>query len=1141
MDRATSMTLSEMITAVHEAVLSSAETALRDTAMVPPQVHLFTDDPSPSYAGCVITRDFDPGEDAAWAIRGLGYPPSTLPASRMLIVWEHADLLISLNAPQPVEKRALVILDATIDDYRVTWYPFQVSAGPESPAGVRWDEPRTSRLGLPEPIIEVLDIWRDFLPEDFAATVSELERDGYTYIPAAGTDDPPPSAETVHHLVVAALATGEPAAVEHACQALRGVLAAMPEHDPQRGFHLVDFSLILQLRFENSGDLNDAAEAVRAARNAAPYPDGGMPAKRLNVLGTALRVWYEQTGESAALSEAITACRQAVDAVPDDDLNYATCLANLAWALHTQFMADGDTGSLDAAMSAAHRAFDALSPPDPRRETAAVTLGVLLHSKYSRTGELAVLNEAIELGRSAGVDSASSGWMLAARLTDLGRALEAWYRRTGELDSLREAARTERRALAVAPPDHADRTIYQLNLSGTLRALFDRTGDPAILDEAFTVARDAVKNIPAGHPFRINHLANLALIHQVRYAQTVDVAELDAAQALLRDALADASATHPQRPALLSTLGEVLDATSCHTGELGQLDEAIEITRGALESVADGHPIRCTILRTLAGIYQTRHRSSGDQAALSEAIDLLRAAAADRTAPMRARVEAARRWGGIAAAAGLTGLALEGLATAVGLLPLLAARSFHRYDSEYWLSQYGGLASDATALALETNSPDRAVELLELGRAVLIAQALEVRTDLSALRDREPRLADRFEWLSVRLENDDGEQPGSRRALADELEAVIAAVRALPGMDRFLLPPRAAELLAQASQGPIAMVNISAYRCDALVLTQNGLRVRPLPQLNPAAVTDHVARFLTALATDCRSQLRQARERGEQALTETLSWLWNSICAPILDTVDPAPGQRMWWIPTGLLSFLPLHAASGQAAGESTLDRVVSSYTPSVRTLAHARATAGDEPPARTLVVGMPHTPTAPDLPGALREASLIAGRAPDPRKLIGPDATRAAVTAALQDSAWAHFACHAITATSPSDSKLLLHDHDQRPFTAAAVSRLRLDAAALAYLSACHTAVTAAGLADEVIHIASAFHMAGYPHVIGTLWAVDDTAATTIAVLVYTGLTSGHPDPHRAPTALHNAVTRMRQSHPHQPSLWASHIHIGI
>ena len=1135
------MTLSEMVTAVREGTLHALRTELRGTVAIPPQIHLFSDGPGPAYAGFVVTRDFEPGEDAAWAIQGLGYPASTLPASRVLIIWEHAYLLSSLSVPDLAKQRALAFLDATTSGYSVTWYPYE--AGPDPQGAVRWGKPRTeNRPALPGPIIDVLDVWREFLPDDFAETMNDLVQGGYQYRPADDGADPPASAESVHALVEAALAPGEPAVVERAGQALRDALADMPERDPRRGQYLVNLSLVLQLRYENSGDLRDVADAVSAAHEAASYPDLGGTAKRLNALGTALRVWYLQTNDSAALREAITVTGQAADAIPADDLNYGTCLANHAWALHAQFMADEDSVSLDAVIAATRRARAALDVHGSavNREIAAMQLGVVLHSEYAQTGELAVLKEAIELLRSAIARSALSGWFLAAQLHNLSRALDAWYLRTGELDSLREAIRTERRALAAAPPDHPDRPLYQLNLSEALRSLFDRTGDLAALDEAFTVARDAVANVPAEHPFRINHLANLGVLGLVLYTQAGHVTQLDAAQSLLRKALASAPLTHPLRPAVLAALGEVLDVTSRHTGEFGRLDEAIELTREALDATADGQLGRGEVLRTLAGLYQTRHENLGDQTALPEAIKLLQAATADQTAPVRRRVDAARRWGSIAAAAGLTGLALDGLAAAVELLPQLAARSLHRYDSEYWLSQYAGLASDAAALALAADSPERAVELLELGRAVLIAQALEIRTDRSALRDRDPRLADRFEWFSMRLENDDSEQPDNRRTLADGLAATIAEVRALPGLEGFLRPPKAAELLAQADQGPVIMVNVSEYRCDALVLAGHGLQVRRLPQLSPGALADRVNRFQTAL-TDCRSQLRAARERGEQTLAETLSWLWDSVCAPVLDTVNPAPGQRIWWIPTGLLGFLPLHAASSQATGESTLSRVVSSYTPSVRTLAHARTTAGGETTGRTLVVGMPHTPDSSDLPGAMRETGLVAERAPDPQRLIGPAATYAAVTGALRDSAWAHFACHAVTAASPSDSQLLLHDHDQRPFTAAVISRLRLESAALAYLSACDTAVTGTDLADEVIHIASTFHIAGYQHVVGTLWAVRDDAAAAIAELVYRELTSGHPDPHRVPTALHNAITRMRESHPDEPSLWASHVHIGI
>ena len=1137
------MPLTEMVNAVREGILSSAGTTLGGTVLVPPQAHLFTD--GPGYAGCVVTRDFDRGEDAAWAIAGLGFPLATLPASRALLMWEQADLLTSLNAPEPATERALVFLDATTDDYRVTWYPFELPVGPGS-ADVTWFEPRTAdRPALPKPIIEVLRIWREPIPDDFASTMDELQQGGYKYLPVGPAAAPLPGAESIHSDISAALATCEPAAVERATQGLRGLLTVPGTSDDEgRGLLLVLLSMILQLRYEVSGDLDDAAEAVQAARDAASYPDQEETAMRFNTLGTALRVWYGQTGDAAALSEAIAVGSRAAGLVTHNDPNYGTCMANFAWALHTSFLADGDAATLDAAVSAGRQALASGTLTGANREVGEMSMGVCLHSKYFLTGELAVLDEAIELGRSALADSASTGWTRAARLTNLGRSLEARYLRTGDLGSLREAVRAQRRAVAVAPPDHADRRLYQLNLSGTLRALFDRIGDHAILDEAFTVARGALKEIPAGHPFRVNHRGNLAAIHLVRYQETASVAELVAAQALLREALAEAGETHPQRPVLMSALAEVIDLKARHTSEFGQLDEAIKLGREALGLLTDGHPSRAAVLRTLAEAYGTRHQALGDQAALAEAIRLFQAAAADRTAPIRGRVDAARRWGSIAASAGLTEVAFDGLAAAVELLPQFAARSLHRYDSEYGLSQYGGLASDAAALALELDRADRAIELLELGRTVLMAKALEIRTDLSALRDRDPRLADRFEWLSVRLESDERDKPDSRRALADELDAVIAAARALPGLDRFLLPPKVTELLAQAGQGPIAVVNVSAYRCDALVLTENGLLPRPLPHVTADAVSDHVNRFLTTLRTDCESQLRQVRERGDQTLTETLSWLWDSVCAPVLDTADPAPGQRIWWIPTGLLGFLPLHAAGGRAPGESTLDRVVSSYTPSVRTLSHARATAGSRPCAPSIVVAMPHTPddpTLPDLPGVLRESRLVASRVPDARTLTGPDATRDTVTAALQESAWAHFACHALTAASPSDSRLALYDHDQQPLTAATVSSLRLDRAAFAYLSACRTAVPTAHLADEVIHIASAFHIAGYPHVIGTLWAVEDRAAATIAELVYDELTDDRPDPGRAPLALHNALTQARKTHPHQPSLWASHIHIGI
>jgi CHAT domain-containing protein len=145
-----------------------------------------------------------------------------------------------------------------------------------------------------------------------------------------------------------------------------------------------------------------------------------------------------------------------------------------------------------------------------------------------------------------------------------------------------------------------------------------------------------------------------------------------------------------------------------------------------------------------------------------------------------------------------------------------------------------------------------------------------------------------------------------------------------------------------------------------------------------------------------------------------------------------------------------------------------------------------------------------------------------------------------------AHFACHGISdPADPSRSRLLLRDHHDRPLTVSALSSVHLRHARLAYLSACDTALSShVRLIDEAIHLASAFQLAGYPHVIGTLWAIDDHVAVQVADAFYAKITSGRSgwglDVGQAAVALHEAVRAIRDALPATPSLWASHIHAG-
>ncbi|KAL0631343.1 hypothetical protein Q9L58_009789 [Maublancomyces gigas] len=111
------------------------------------------------------------------------------------------------------------------------------------------------------------------------------------------------------------------------------------------------------------------------------------------------------------------------------------------------------------------------------------------------------------------------------------------------------------------------------------------------------------------------------------------------------------------------------------------------------------------------------------------------------------------------------------------------------------------------------------------------------------------------------------------------------------------------------------------------------------------------------------------------------------------------------------------------------------------------------------------------------------------------------------------------------------------------AISLINIKQAQVAYLSACCTAENPSPmLADESIHIACGFQLAGFSHILATLWESEDEACREVAVEFYRSLFNGQPDGgHRVVSAaFHFAVKRLRHRMLRQPIKWASFIHTG-
>jgi hypothetical protein len=92
-----------------------------------------------------------------------------------------------------------------------------------------------------------------------------------------------------------------------------------------------------------------------------------------------------------------------------------------------------------------------------------------------------------------------------------------------------------------------------------------------------------------------------------------------------------------------------------------------------------------------------------------------------------------------------------------------------------------------------------------------------------------------------------------------------------------------------ATTGPVIIVNTSRYRCDALIFTQDGVHVTPLPNLTVADITRHVRGLVSGLRLTPYRGEKYGDDRDAAPLrfgetpAETLGWLWDSVAEPVLE------------------------------------------------------------------------------------------------------------------------------------------------------------------------------------------------------------------------------------------------------------------
>ncbi|WP_412538501.1 CHAT domain-containing protein [Longispora sp. K20-0274] len=773
-------------------------------------------------------------------------------------------------------------------------------------------------------------------------------------------------------------------------------------------------------------------------------------------------------------------------------------------------------------------------------------LAMALVARYELTQDREDLERSIVVARRVVAASDGGGPELRmVALVSLANALQTRYdvHRLG--DDMEECVRIRRLTVDLAGRDRFEEwSVADCNLASSLL----KRGRSEDVSEAARLLEVALHATPERHPERHSRVVNLVVARraQVVAAGMAGIDQLRAAIGFMHPFAAEVGPKH--RGGVLNNLAQMYTDLYARSGQPEDLDEAVLWHRESARAVA--MPAGSRHWYMLGKALEIRWRKRGQHKDAVEAIDAFRQASSNTADLVSRQVESGQLWGELSAEIEDWPAAVEGYETAVSRLPQMAARFVPPAQRRQLLASLPGLAGDACGAALNAGFPDRALAVLEAARGVLWAQRAETRCGTELPVDIPGELAARFAKTRELLNQSAWDEElttrvDERMVLTNEWNDVVAAIRAVPGLEQFLSAPTAASLLEVMGERTVVVVNASAWRCDALIIREGRVEVLRLPSVTGAEAVVWTNRYLAALNEDSDDM--------EETIASTLAWLWDVIAEPVLNALgidrphdaDSSDWTRIWWCPTGPLTMLPLHAAgrhcnAGLAAGASVLDRVVSSHTATLAALSSTDTSAGRSE-GRALIVGMPVTPEQEDLAEVEAEIAFVSALL-DPSRLtvLATDqATVDEVGKAFGAHQFVHYAGHAgQDLMGMTAGGLCLHDGTLSPAHLGALGR---PAGQFAFLSACQTAAGVPHLADEVITFAAALQFLGWPNVIATLWYVGDTVSFEIAQAVYTQIAeAGTIAPAGSALALHRAVRAARAKYRQWPSQWAFHIHVG-
>ena len=462
---------------------------------------------------------------------------------------------------------------------------------------------------------------------------------------------------------------------------------------------------------------------------------------------------------------------------------------------------------------------------------------------------------------------------------------------------------------------------------------------------------------------------------------------------------------------------------------------------------------------------------------------------------------------------------------------------------------------------------EQAVEALEHGRALLWSEMRGLRTSIDQLRAADPLLAKRFTAINQELEilttsassnastgMDDGVPEGDKwtgqishlakrqHELLMERDTLISQIRGQPRLENFLLPLSFGTLRSAASNGPVIIINHCKWRSDILIVFHDS---PPSHIPTPYDFFDRANRLKDRLL-NTREIYGLDSEHYENALSFVLKGLYELVGRPVIERLKRLgiPEQsRVWWCPTSVFEYLPLHAMGPISPDSGDLryfsDLYVSSYTPTLSALIASREPDPRASDLLTLLVSQP----SPSMPGAWPDAEPVYDL-----ETATSLSLRNTSSSTVLDGLQSHqFACvtHRGKPKTENPFEAAMWFFDGERLTLLDIVRYRRHAGESALLLGRHTytaELTCGNMPDEALQLSAAVLFSGFSSVIGTMWGADDEDGQDLAEAVYRSMylrnDEGTAYHEGSAMALQHAVQQLRSGLP--LARWVNHVHYG-